>query len=175
MLILVSRHFIKVAMILTGVLLGLPSLRFCFDVLQLSQHSYMSMSAVSALVDAFGPELINNALMILAMMLNLLFLQRYYILILFLGITRLNSFCLCCLSYFRYESKVYPVAFLYDIFELSKKGRASIADGNNVSNDGFMSAIMGGNDTCMHEDGGEIAVFEENKQVINNCFFVRVI
>lgn len=61
---------------LPGVFLGMPSLKFCAEMFSLTRNSYLTISAVSTLLDAFGPDLINYALATLAMALNLLYLQR---------------------------------------------------------------------------------------------------
>lgn len=59
-----------------GVFLGMPSFKFCAEVFSLSLDSYMTISSISSLLDAFGPDLINYALGALAMAMNLLYLQR---------------------------------------------------------------------------------------------------
>jgi hypothetical protein len=55
----------------------MPTVKFCSEVYSLDPSTHMTTSAVAALLDTFGPDLINYALTCLFMTLNLLYLQRY--------------------------------------------------------------------------------------------------
>jgi hypothetical protein len=61
---------------LPGVLLATPTFWFCLEVVTVTPHSVLAMSALSTLLDGLGPDLINYSLGLLAMALNLLYLQR---------------------------------------------------------------------------------------------------
>jgi hypothetical protein len=63
--------------IFAGVILGMATNKFCAEIFALSVESRITMSAASALLDTFGPDLINYALTCFFMTLNLLYLQRY--------------------------------------------------------------------------------------------------
>mgnify|MGYP005994591093 CR=1 FL=1 len=66
---------------------------------------------------------------------------------------------------FRYESKILPVAFVYEIFDAAKRVRMGL-NGSSGSNSFFSMVAGGGSNACLHEDGGDAAIFEENDKVI---------
>ncbi len=62
-----------------------------------------------------------------------------------------------------------PVAFISEIFDLSKSAHKKYQDKSSMSSSTFLSFAssnaLTSSSSCLHEDGGELAIFEENKEV----------
>eukprot|EP00602_Paraphysomonas_sp_CaronLab_P008051 CAMPEP_0185036204 /NCGR_PEP_ID=MMETSP1103-20130426/28813_1 /TAXON_ID=36769 /ORGANISM="Paraphysomonas bandaiensis, Strain Caron Lab Isolate" /LENGTH=913 /DNA_ID=CAMNT_0027573657 /DNA_START=100 /DNA_END=2838 /DNA_ORIENTATION=- len=127
------------ALYLPGLILMKPSAQYCARIVS---GDVTTVKTVSQLFELFGPDLINYCVAVFLMAYHLQYLQRN-------------------------ELVVKPIAFIVEFFDMSKRAQKKYNFGQNSMDFSTLIALSS-NNQCLHEDGGEMAIFERNTKGVSS-------